>query len=146
VFRLTFSLYQHHIYWRERCKGDFMKLAISGKGGVGKSTLSALLAQVYADQGRSVLAVDADPSPCLAGALGYPDQKRARLSPISEMNQLIEERTGAKPGTMGGSLRSTRVSMISVIASASSIAVCICSKWAQSIWAVRAAFAPKVPC
>jgi len=79
-----------------------MKLAISGKGGVGKSTLSALLAQVYADQGRSVLAVDADPSPCLAGALGYPDQKRARLSPISEMNQLIEERTGAKPGTMGG--------------------------------------------
>jgi CO dehydrogenase maturation factor len=79
-----------------------MKLAISGKGGVGKSTLSALLAQVYADQGRGVLAVDADPSPCLAGALGYPDQKRAQLSPISEMNQLIEERTGAKPGTMGG--------------------------------------------
>ena len=79
-----------------------MKLAISGKGGVGKSTLSALLAQVYADQGRGVLAVDADPSPCLAGALGYPDQKRAQLNPISEMNQLIEERTGAKPGTMGG--------------------------------------------
>ena len=43
-----------------------MKLAISGKGGVGKTTLSALLAQYYADQGRDVLAVDADPSPCLA--------------------------------------------------------------------------------
>ena len=79
-----------------------MKLAISGKGGVGKSTLSALLAQVYADQGRGVLAVDADPSPCLAGALGFPDDKRALLNPISEMSQLIEERTGAKPGTMGG--------------------------------------------
>jgi len=79
-----------------------MKLAISGKGGVGKSTLSALLAQIYADQGRAVLAVDADPSPCLAGALGYPDEKRAQLNPISEMNQLIEERTGAKPGAMGG--------------------------------------------
>jgi CO dehydrogenase maturation factor len=79
-----------------------MKLAITGKGGVGKTTLSALLAQVYADQGRDVLAVDADPSPCLAGALGFPDELRAKLSPIAEMDALIEERTGAKPGTTGG--------------------------------------------
>ncbi len=79
-----------------------MKLAITGKGGVGKTTLTALLAQVYADQGREVLAVDADPSPCLAGALGFPDELRAKLSPIAEMDALIEERTGAKPGTVGG--------------------------------------------
>ncbi|UCC52197.1 MAG: AAA family ATPase [Anaerolineaceae bacterium] len=79
-----------------------MKLAISGKGGVGKTTLAALLAQVYADAGRDVLAVDADPSPCLAGALGFPDALRAQLHPISEMDELIEERTGAKPGTVGG--------------------------------------------
>ncbi|RLE01240.1 MAG: hypothetical protein DRJ13_07260 [Bacteroidetes bacterium] len=79
-----------------------MKLAISGKGGVGKTTLSALLAQYYADQGRDVLAVDADPSPCLAGALGLPEDMQAKLSPIAEMDQLIEERTGAKPGTVGG--------------------------------------------
>jgi CO dehydrogenase maturation factor len=79
-----------------------MKLAITGKGGVGKTTLTALLAQVYADQGREVLAVDADPSPCLAGALGFPDELRAKLSPIAEMDELIEERTGAKPGTVGG--------------------------------------------
>jgi CO dehydrogenase maturation factor len=79
-----------------------MKLAITGKGGVGKTTLTALLAQVYADQGREVLAVDADPSPCLAGALGFPDELRAQLSPIAEMDELIEERTGAKPGTVGG--------------------------------------------
>lgn len=79
-----------------------MKLAISGKGGVGKTTLTALLAQVYADAGRSVLAVDADPSPCLAGALGFPPEARARLRPIVEMHDLIEERTGAKPGTIGG--------------------------------------------
>ncbi len=79
-----------------------MKLAISGKGGVGKTTLAALLAQYYADQGRDVLAVDADPSPCLAGALGLPGELRDKLSPISEMDQLIEERTGAKPGTVGG--------------------------------------------
>ena len=79
-----------------------MKLAITGKGGVGKTTLSALLAQAYADQGRDVLAVDADPSPCLAGALGFPPELRARLHPIAEMDELIEERTGAKPGTIGG--------------------------------------------
>jgi CO dehydrogenase maturation factor len=79
-----------------------MKIAISGKGGVGKTTLSALLAQTYADGGRDVLAVDADPSPCLAGALGFPEELQARLHPVSEMDELIEERTGAKPGTVGG--------------------------------------------
>ncbi len=79
-----------------------MKLAISGKGGVGKTTLAALLAQVYADAGRDVLAVDADPAPCLAGALGFPPHLRDSLRPIAEMDALIEERTGAKPGTIGG--------------------------------------------
>jgi len=79
-----------------------VKLAITGKGGVGKTTLTALLAQTYADTGRNVLAVDADPSPCLAGALGFPPELRSQLHPISEMDELIEERTGAKPGTVGG--------------------------------------------
>jgi CO dehydrogenase maturation factor len=79
-----------------------MKIAVTGKGGVGKTTLTALLAQVYADAGRQVLAVDADPSPCLAGALGFPAELRARLHPISEMDELIFERTGARPGTTGG--------------------------------------------
>ena len=79
-----------------------MKLAITGKGGVGKTTLSALFAQTYADHGRQVLAADADPSPCLAGALGFPAELRAQLHPIAEMDALIEERTGAKPGTIGG--------------------------------------------
>lgn len=79
-----------------------MKLAITGKGGVGKTTLTALLAQAYADAGRDILAVDADPSPCLAGALGFPDELRSKLHPIAEMDALIEERTGAKPGTVGG--------------------------------------------
>lgn len=79
-----------------------MKLAITGKGGVGKTTLAALLAQVFADTGREVLVVDADPSPCLAGALGFPEELREQLHPISEMEDLIYERTGAKPGTTGG--------------------------------------------
>lgn len=79
-----------------------MKIAITGKGGVGKTTLTALLAQSYADAGRQVLAVDADPSPCLAGALGFPPELRTLLSPIAKMDALIEERTGARPGTVGG--------------------------------------------
>jgi CO dehydrogenase maturation factor len=79
-----------------------MKLAITGKGGVGKTTLTALLAQTYADSGRQVLAVDADPSPCLAGALGLPPDLRAGLHPIAEMDDLIYERTGAERGTVGG--------------------------------------------
>ena len=79
-----------------------MKLAITGKGGVGKTTLAALLAQAYADAGHAVLATDADPSPCLAGALGFPSELRAGLRPIAEMDELIEERTGAKRGTIGG--------------------------------------------
>jgi CO dehydrogenase maturation factor len=79
-----------------------MKIAITGKGGVGKTTLTALIAQLFAEQGRQVLAVDADPSPCLAGALGFPDELRAKLCPISEMDDLILERTGAKKGQTGG--------------------------------------------
>jgi len=79
-----------------------MKLAITGKGGVGKTTLTGLLAQVYADVGRQVLAVDADPSPCLAGALGFPVELRSQLHPIAEMDELILERTGARPGQLGG--------------------------------------------
>src|SRR3989304_191114 len=79
-----------------------MKLAVTGKGGVGKTTITALLSQTYADMNRQVFAVDADPSPCLARALGFPDEMRAKLAPISEMDDLIYERTGAKPGTVGG--------------------------------------------
>ena len=79
-----------------------MKIAISGKGGVGKTSLTALLAQTYVDRGREVLAVDSDPSPSLANALAFPDELLAKLRPISEMEELIEERTGAKPGASGG--------------------------------------------
>ena len=79
-----------------------MKIAISGKGGVGKTTLSALLAQTFAARGRAVLAVDSDPSPSLARGLAFPEALLADLRPISEMEELIEERTGAKPGATGG--------------------------------------------
>ena len=79
-----------------------MKIAIAGKGGVGKTTLAALLAMIYAEEGRPVLAIDADPAACMADALGLPDELADQLEPISEMDDLIFERTGAKPGTSGG--------------------------------------------
>lgn len=73
-----------------------MKLAISGKGGVGKSTLSAALSLLLARRGRKVLAVDADPDANLAAALGIPQDKQKTIVPISQQVALIEERTGAK--------------------------------------------------
>ncbi len=79
-----------------------MKLAVSGKGGVGKTTLTSLLAFTFAAQDYQVLAIDADPSPCLGDALGFPRELIQGLTPIAEMEALIAERTGAKPGTYGG--------------------------------------------
>ena len=79
-----------------------LKVAVSGKGGVGKTTLSALLAHIYAERGRDVTVIDADPVGGLAQALGFPDELVAKVKPVSEMDELIYERTGAKPGTSGG--------------------------------------------
>ena len=79
-----------------------MKLAITGKGGVGKTTLTSLLAYQYAARGFAVLAIDADPSPCLGPALGFPPESLLGIEPIADMEALIYERTVAQPGTMGG--------------------------------------------
>jgi len=73
-----------------------MKLAISGKGGVGKTTVAAALALLMAEQGVRVLAVDADPDANLAAGLGIPRDTQETLVPIAARKALIEERTGAK--------------------------------------------------
>jgi len=82
-----------------------LKLAVTGKGGVGKTTLASLLCHLFAAEGRRVIAVDADPDANLAGALGIPPEKAAAVRPLAEMADLIEERTGARPGSQGGMFR-----------------------------------------
>lgn len=78
------------------------KIAVSGKGGVGKTTLASLMAHYLAEHGQSVYAIDADPDPTLGHALGFPPELLEQVVPIVAMADLIEERTGARPGEYGG--------------------------------------------
>ena len=71
-----------------------MKIAITGKGGVGKTTLAGTLARIFAEDGFSVLAIDADPDMNLASAIGI----RNPPAPLTEHKRLIEERAGTGMG------------------------------------------------
>ena len=76
-----------------------MKVAITGKGGVGKTLLTAFLSHAFAESGFSVITIDADPDANLAATLGYSHPEK--MTPISELSDLIEERVGVRPGTSG---------------------------------------------
>jgi CO dehydrogenase maturation factor len=68
-----------------------VKVAITGKGGVGKTTAAASLARALRDLGREVVAVDADPDTNLAGGLGY---RGPEIAPLASLKALIAERVG----------------------------------------------------
>jgi len=74
-----------------------MKIAISGKGGVGKTTIMALLANQFKKAGKEVLIIDADPSPHMAQTIGIKDIDRVK--PIAEMTELLVERSGKVKGS-----------------------------------------------
>jgi CO dehydrogenase maturation factor len=78
-----------------------LKIAVSGKGGVGKSTIASIIALFKAADGERVLALDADPDANLASSLGIPHREQRRIVTISQQIGLIEERTGAKVGQYG---------------------------------------------
>ena len=67
-----------------------MKVAITGKGGVGKTTLASTLARLYAEDGRKVLAADVDPDSNLGLSLGFSEEELSSITPISQMKKLIE--------------------------------------------------------
>lgn len=71
-----------------------VKLAISGKGGVGKTTLTAVLAHLFAKDGYNVIAIDADSDMNLPSALGVKNVK-----PLSELKEVIDERVKGPLGT-----------------------------------------------
>jgi CO dehydrogenase maturation factor len=81
-----------------------LKITVSGKGGVGKTTVAGILARLYGREGKSVLVLDADPASNLASAIGVPREIRDKIVPLSRMLDLIEERTGVKPGSNYGSM------------------------------------------
>lgn len=87
-----------HAALPQNARGDDFRVVVTGKGGVGKTTLTALLARRLARQSYQVLALDADPQMNLPYALGMRSDDARRLRPLSENPDYVEEKTGARPG------------------------------------------------
>lgn len=72
----------------------YVKIAISGKGGVGKTTIASALIRSFGETYQAVYAIDGDPDACLAAALGIPPADSARIKPVVEMGDKIKSISG----------------------------------------------------
>jgi CO dehydrogenase maturation factor len=94
--------HHHDTLLERRARPDEFRVVITGKGGVGKTSLTALLARLLARDSYRVLALDADPQMNLPYALGLPHERARALVPLSENPDYVEEKTGARPGSGWG--------------------------------------------
>jgi CO dehydrogenase maturation factor len=83
---------------------DGIRILITGKGGVGKTTITALLAHVFAQEGFRVLAIDGDPQQNLAVTLGVPPEKAEQIVPVSKNAEYLRKKTGAGPDSSPGGM------------------------------------------
>ena len=86
-----------------------LKIAISGKGGVGKTTFASALGEFLSERGYKTILIDADPDSNLAAALGVDFEQRVKVKPLSLERELIKERTGVEPGEGGMFILNPRV-------------------------------------
>ena len=89
-----------------------MKIAVAGKGGVGKSTIAGMLARQFATEGFKTVAVDVDPDASLARCIGLSEEQIQKIVPMSEMQDFIKKRTGYKDFGVFGSFFKSRISSI----------------------------------
>jgi CO dehydrogenase maturation factor len=94
--------HHHHDALEQRAQPEEFRVVITGKGGVGKTSLTALLARLLAREAYRVLALDADPQMNLPYALGLPHDRARALVPLSQNPDYVEEKTGARPGSGWG--------------------------------------------
>jgi CO dehydrogenase maturation factor len=78
-----------------------MKIAVSGKGGAGKTTVAGVMARILGERGKKVIAIDADPDSNLASAIGIDEEDLKEVKPLAAMEDFIAERTGSKKGQYG---------------------------------------------
>ena len=94
--------HHHHDALEQRAQPEEFRVVITGKGGVGKTSLTALLARLLARDSYRVLALDADPQMNLPYALGLPYDRARALVPLSQNPDYVEEKTGTRPGSGWG--------------------------------------------
>ncbi|PWR76328.1 AAA family ATPase [Methanospirillum stamsii] len=95
--------------------GQGFRVVITGKGGVGKTTITSLLSHLFAQRGYSVLAVDEDPQMNLPYALGVPAEDTELIVPLSKNLDYIEEKTGARPDSGYGLMLSLNPDVSDVV-------------------------------